>query len=52
MAGAQSVDSSKQISNWFTSPKTDTPQETELEKLKRGNVWSYAASQGAGAGMI
>ena len=46
----QGLSGSTFLTNWFGSPNTETPQETELEKLKKGNVFDYAAQQ-AGAYM-
>lgn len=34
---------------WMQAAQNDTPKETELDKLKKGNVWDYGAAMQAGA---
>ena len=43
----QGLSGSNFITNWFGSQKTETPQETELEKLKKGSLFNYAKEAGA-----
>lgn len=39
----------KETRNANNNTVADAPQETQTDKLKKGNVWDYAASMQAGA---
>ncbi len=41
--------SSSGVKPFWMQQQDNTPKETETDKLKKGNVWDYAASMQAGA---
>ncbi len=54
MAGHE-IEASKSVYStthtWLSSQNNTAPEETEKEKLHKGNVWDYARSMQAGAYM-